>query len=178
MSTLSVTQDDGGPVVTALQQLVDTGTQLRPTMGAIARTLETRVKLGFRQGQSPYGEAWAPIRYRDGQPLRDTGQLQRSITSDYGDDYAIVGTNTEYAPVHQFGLAGEVRVPAHTRTITQAFGKPIPAQTVAVKAHTRTQHVTARPFFPLQGGEVDLPPAWEQSVLAHITRALEEATHG
>lgn len=48
------------------------------------------------------------------QPLLDTGRLRNSITSRYGGDYAEVGTNVVYAPIHQFGgKAGRgVNIPA------------------------------------------------------------------
>lgn len=178
MTSIRIDQQGGGPVLEALQQLAGLGADLGPTMAGIARILESRVGMGFRQGRSPYGEAWAPINYRQGQPLRDTGQLQRSITSAHGPDFAQVGTNTEYAPVHQFGLAQTVMVPAHEKTITQAFGKKIPPTTVKVKAHTRQANVAARPFFPIRGGEVDLPADWEESILAQITKAIEGVTNG
>lgn len=178
MSSITIDQAGEGPVLEALQSLAATGSSLAPTMGKIARTLETRVRLGFRSGTSPYGEAWAPISYREGQPLRDTRQLLGSITSDHGDDYATVGTNTEYAPVHQFGFAGMVFVPAHSRRITQAFGKKIPPQTVQVTGHQRKMTVIARPFLPIRGDEFDLPPEWEQSVLAIITKDMEAITNG
>lgn len=178
MSAITIDQSSDGPVLEALQGLVNVGGNLAPVMGEIARTLETRVALGFRQGVSPYGEPWAPITYRQGQPLRDTRQLQGSITSDHGKDYATIGTNTSYAPVHQFGLSQTVMVPPHERTITQAFGKSIPPTKVSVKAHTRQAHVIARPFLPIRNNEVDLPPAWQESVLARITQAMEAATNG
>lgn len=42
--------------------------------------------------------------------------MAQSITSEYGDDYAIVGTNKVYAAIHQFGgNAGrkkKVKIPA------------------------------------------------------------------
>jgi len=177
MSTLSIDHSSDASVLEALHNLAQVGGELRPTMGKIARALETRVGLTFRNSQSPYGEPWAPISYRIGQPLRDTGQLQRSISSDYGDDFATVGTNTDYAPVHQFGLAASLFIPAHERTITQAFGKPIPPTEVQVRAHTRTVHIQARPFFPIRDGEIDLPSDWQESVLGIINRQIEEATN-
>lgn len=87
------------------------------------------------------------IQYRKSGLKRQTGRLANSL------DYRIVadGKNTilevgsfgvPYAAVHEFG--GNNRVPAHSRMITQAFGKPIEPRSVQVRAHTRT--VPARPF--------------------------------
>lgn len=41
--------------------------------------------------------------------LRDTGTLFNSITNSYGDNYAIVGTNLEYAQKHQGGFGVKKR---------------------------------------------------------------------
>ena len=45
-----------------------------------------------------------------------------------------VGTNVPYAAVHELGLT--VDVPAHSRTISMAFGKSIDPVTFLVRAHT------------------------------------------
>lgn len=62
-----------------------------------------------------------------------------------------VGSNVEYAAIHEFGGEGRAsaNVRAHTRQITQAFGRPLKkATTVSVKAFTRSQHwkIPARPY--------------------------------
>lgn len=61
----------------------------------------TQVKLGFRQSRDPYGNAWAPLKHRDGRPLRDTGRLNNSFTAKAENGRLRVGTNVEYAPTHQ-----------------------------------------------------------------------------
>jgi phage gpG-like protein len=79
---------------------------------------------------------------------RRTGDLANSI------DYRIERRGNEvvleagsfgvrYAAIHEFG--GIVNIPAHIRTQTQVFGRPLdsPIQ-VNVRAHTKT--FTARPF--------------------------------
>lgn len=74
--------------------------------GAIVRE---SCKLNFDVGGRP--KRWKPVYIRvvrgveqyNNEPLRDTGRLQRSITSAVVGDKAIVGTNVIYAPVHQFG---------------------------------------------------------------------------
>lgn len=57
------------------------------------------------------------------------------------------GTRTPYAHVHEEGFIGQVQIPAHQRTIVQAFGRPLSGKkTVNVSAHTRFMVIPARPF--------------------------------
>lgn len=74
-----------------------------------------------------------------GQVLKNrTGRLRRSITGKTEGEgtklFGIVGTNVEYAGVHEYG--GPVQVKSHLRTITQAWGHALKAPvTFTVRAH-------------------------------------------
>lgn len=57
-----------------------------------------------------------------------------------------VGTNVEYAPIHEFGFSGSVQVKEHYRTIKQAWGRPIPARAVLVRTHPMRLSMPRRPF--------------------------------
>ena len=111
-----------------------------------------------------------------------TGRLRRSITANFegagtGTFRALVGTNVQYARVHELGFNGTVKVPAHTvkahqRTQTMAFGKLLKApMTVTVRDHvvkesSREMNMPARPF---------LRPALEENkarILGSIRQAL------
>ena len=100
-----------------LQSLIDAGnsTQMYDSVGAGLKTL---IDLGFKLSQDPWGQQWAPLKFRAlrrsddgkkisrtgrkqaeanragkaGQPLRDT-RLQRSITYRAESDGLTVGTN-------------------------------------------------------------------------------------
>lgn len=95
-----------------------------------------------------------------GQPLRDTGRLNRSITSNASNSGVIVGTNVIYAPTHQFGAT---IVPKNGKRLVfpGATGNLIFAKKVVVPA---------RPFLPLKRGVVQavLPPTWSQAVVNAI----------
>ena len=89
------------------------------------------------------------------------GGLMGSVNYQAFDDKVVVGTNKVYAAVHQFGAkkgsfgSFVVRVGAHTRTITQAFGRMIEPRTIKVRAHTKNQKlpwgdIPARPFLVVQ----------------------------
>lgn len=70
-------------------------------MAAEARDL---VDEGFATSTDPSGKKWAALKLRDGQPLRDTGRLQRSFTTEVTNRGFSIGTNTKYAKTHQKGM--------------------------------------------------------------------------
>ena len=81
-----------------------------------------------------------------------TGRLRRSIHKELFDEgttvRGIVGTNVEYARVHEYGYAGPETVRAHLRTITQAWGLPLkdgPRQ-VQVSEHTRQVNISEKAY--------------------------------
>ena len=87
---------------------------LSPAMQAIAGVLVDDIEEAFQSEQSPNGEIWASLSdttikrreksgYWPGQKLQQTGRLASSLTSSFGKDYAVAGTNVIYAATHQFG---------------------------------------------------------------------------
>ena len=109
--------------------------EIRQSMGQVILKLERLVKQGKLTGQVLH------VR---------TGRLRRSIHSRITEDRTsvtgIVGTNVEYAAVHEYGYTGPQTVKEHLRTIKQAFGKTITPTTVTVAAHTRTVKLPERSF--------------------------------
>lgn len=119
---------------------------------AVSEEAKTLIDEGFSRGIEPSGARWVPLRFRSGQPLRDTGRLQRSLAPvDTGTGFR-VSTNLRYAALHQYG--GKIKARGRTlydpRTKT-AFGKSV--------------RVPARRYLPRDGGA--LPARW--------TRNLDEA---
>lgn len=120
-----------------------------------------RIKAG---GPGPDGEAWpawspdyAKTRHRGHGRLQAQGHLLDSITAfTEGDLVAGWGSHLVYAAIHQLGFDEVVSVRAHTRT-TQATGRrdekrrflAAAARTSQVAAHTRHQHLPARPYLGL-----------------------------
>lgn len=87
-------------VAIVLERLSQATTHRTPLMRSIAGTMESAVLQNFDVGGRP---KWQGLKYRQGTPLVDTENLMGSITSDYTNDTAIVGTNEPYAAIHQFG---------------------------------------------------------------------------
>lgn len=95
----------------------------------------------------------------------DTGNLRasiqtRQVPSPPGAGLVHVGTHVEYAAVVEFGFAGPVNVRAHTRQISQAWGRPITPTTVQVSAHVRNVNRAAKPY---------LRPAFDEGKAAAVT---------
>jgi phage virion morphogenesis protein len=141
------------------------GAERGRALDALGNALANRIRLGFRIGQSPYGAAWKPINpaFRSGQPLRDTGRLQRSIKHAVQGDSVLVGTNVRYAATHQFGAqikpknAARLAIPMKGGGLIMSKGVTIPA----------------RPFMPMTaGGQVQLPPAWAKSALNALAKSM------
>jgi len=84
--------------------------------GEINARLLAKVRLGFRSGNDPYGEKWAPIKPRwrnhrrvQGQPLLDTGRLRNSIRGATTGNTMRIFTDVEYAQYHQEGIGVKKR---------------------------------------------------------------------
>lgn len=119
----------------------------RPLMSNLGRIMQADTKLNFRRQASPEGSPWKPIK-RKGQILSDTARLRNSITHRViSDEKVVVGTNVDYGRIHQYGFKGPQAVNAHTRLITQAFGKKLKYPVYqSVGPHTRFMNMPARPF--------------------------------
>lgn len=134
MADAFIDPDQIAKIQQRLAQLQD----FKPLMGRIGRVMKSDVQMNFRQGISPTGEKWAPLKIRRGQPLRDTGRLMRSIQYRATDNEVVVGTNVKYAPTHQFGA--RIRPKNGKRLVFKAGSKTIFACEV---------NIPARPFIGL-----------------------------
>ena len=96
---------------------------------------------------------------RQGQPLRDTGRLRGSISPAADASGVTVGTNINYAAVHQFGATIKPKK-AGGRLVFPGAGKMIFARQVTIPA---------RPFLPLDGnGAAVLPDIYQRDVITRI----------
>lgn len=173
-----------------LQSIVDAGnsTQMYDSVGA---SLKTLIDLGFKMSRDPWGQQWAPLKFRalrrsdnggkisrtgrrqasanasgrPGQPLRDTGQLQRSITYRADTDGVTVGTNlrakngASIPAVHQFGA---VILPKKGKFLI--FPGPNGNLIFAKKSV-----IPRRAFLPIDtAGNIALPPTWAAAIVARI----------
>lgn len=130
----------------------------QPFIVNVKTKLANDFRLGFKLSRSPDGSKWSGITHRVGQPLRDTGRLQRSLVAKVNGTKIVIGTNLDYAARMQFGGSGsDLQVKAHTKLIKQAFGKTLKYPVYAnVKAHTKKDNVKARPFLGFEKRQRDI----------------------
>lgn len=145
--------------------LADAVTNPRTVLAPAARMLITLIKLGFKTGTAPDGTKWAPLKFRNGSPLRDKGLLMNSIVPRFGPDYVDIGTNRVGAAVHQFGATIRPVKAKMLRFFAEGSKVPIFRKSVTVPA---------RPFLPLDpSGNASLPPGWQKSFLETVRKRLE-----
>lgn len=159
MITFKIDNSKAVAKIRAFEGVVSDMTPVFRTVGAV---LVRKINLCFKLGIDPFGSPWAKLKIRRGQPLRDTGRLQRSIVAKADAQGVTVGTNLRQARLHQFG--GDV-FPKNGKRL--AFPGPGGRMIFAKKVS-----VPARPFMPIRPGATDvaLPADWAISV----TRALRD----
>ncbi len=146
-------------VAAKIRAMVAAAQSLEPLHQRIGAALVSRVQLGFKTGTSPYGATWAPLKLRQGQPLRDTRRLLSSIVPAADPAGVTVGTNVDYAAVHQFGATIKPKKPGG-RLVFAGPGGMIFAKGVKIPA---------RPFLPLDAnGATNLPPDYQKTIVARI----------
>lgn len=98
-----------------------------------------------------------------------TGRLRRSINERVIEETnkvtGIVGTNVEYAAVHEYGFTGTENVRAHLRQLKSGA-------TQNVRAHTRTVHMPERSF--LRSALKDMAPEIRAEFEAALGRAMRQ----
>lgn len=77
--------------------------KIRAGLREVAAIWENRIKSNFRKSQDPYGNRWAELKHRKGQPLIDTGMLRNSIFGEARGLSVVLGSPLEYADTHQDG---------------------------------------------------------------------------
>jgi phage virion morphogenesis protein len=139
------------------------GAEQTRALGALGNAIANRVRLCFRLGVSPWGVPWKPLnpKYRTGKPLQDTGRLARSFTSQVQGDAVVVGTNVQYAGVHQFGAT---ILPKNAKHLAVPVGGGLHFLKMAT--------IPSRPFLPLVAGSVQLPPSWARSALGAMAKSM------
>lgn len=135
----------------ALAQAQERVTNLRPLMAGISNLMLEATEDNFSKERNPEtGQRWPELAAstqqqrastgRGGKMLQVTGLLASSIQPNFGDDWAEVGTNKAYAPVHQFGSKSYTIRPRNKRAL--AFGG-------IVRKKVNHPGVPARPFLGL-----------------------------
>jgi len=143
---VSITVDDK-QLQAALARLESSVLDMTPAMRKIAGTLAMVVEDNFAAEGRP---RWTPSQRassESGVTLQQTGRLASSIVTDYDAASVVIGSNAEYARIHQLG------------------GKAGRGQSVEVEA---------RPYLPVTT-DGDLQPEASEAVLGTVLRHLKTA---
>lgn len=158
--------------------LIALGEDTAPLLSIAGSILEGSTRARFASESGPGGIPWpkskaalglaprASGKIQPGLTLQDTGRLLGSIRHEVRPGEVEVGSDkragsASFAAAHQFGSHRQTVVMAHRRTINEAFGVPIPAKVVEVRAHGRVTNLPARPFIGVDDGDrTDLAEAW------------------
>ncbi len=126
----------------ALARIHASGERPRPVLDQIGRYLKASTERRFRRQVGPEGSPWPPsirARVQGGETLTDTRRLRRSIVHRADDREVVVGTNVEYAAVHQYGAEIEAKRAPRLRFRLPGAGWVSP----------RRVRIPARPFLGL-----------------------------
>lgn len=155
MAGASVSLDSLGAerIEASMAGLVRAFGDIGPLMEGFGVTLESSVTERFDTETAPDGSHWKPsqrAKEDGGKTLTLSGQLRASVHSIASATTVEIGTNKVYAGVHQDGFDGTVTVPTHSRTIDEAFGRPLRAPiTFTVSSFERAMNMPQREFLGL-----------------------------
>ena len=122
---------------------------MRPIMRETAAIIKNSVRRNFELGGRPKWVLSGRVKRDGGTTLIRTGILQRSIQSHYNSSTALVGTNLEYAAIHQFG--GQTRAHIIRARDKKSLKFSAGGQTIFRRAvHHPGSRIPARPFILLQ----------------------------
>lgn len=130
-----------------------------PLMRAIAGEMRDAVEENFAQQGRP---AWLGIK-RDGMILQKSGRLASSIVAVSDNDSATVGTNVEYAAIHQFGGKTKPHVILPRNKKALAFNGR-----VVKKVNHPGSDIPARPFLALTSDD-------EEKIVSTVSEYLYNA---
>ena len=129
---------DDARILRALNNLVRAGEDLSPVMVAIAEHLKDSALDSFEKETSPDGAQWpdlSPVTQflrkkggygSTGPKLQRSGALLRRLVTDYGPDFALVGTNLVYAATQQDGAKKGAFGGVRTSLPGRSFFQPTP----------------------------------------------------
>jgi len=154
--------------------------RLSQVLGAAAIKL---VNDGFRTSTDPYGEKWARLRHRKGQPLLDTGRLRASFTVRPTGAGFRIDASASYAVYHQHGTKPHkrgARVAAQNARGRFISRKKAGEATRKVRVAFIPEHtaggIPARMMVPTP--QRGLPPKWRATFDKDTSALIERVGRG
>ena len=142
---------------TDLSGLVNRLQRREPALRRMGDRLLLLTEDRFNEENTPSGQPWPPLapptreRKNNDSILTETGQMSEQVGYQVTDDGLVVGgtrpSEKDKMLAHNFGAQDTVQVPAHTRTITQAFGEPLgQPKEVQVSSYQMDMNIPQRKF--------------------------------
>lgn len=143
-------------------------TARRAVNKALGVSARSEVDKGFLAGRDPYGRPWPKLRSREGQPLRDSGQLQNSfrVTADASAFVLEAAKAAKRVAPHQHGAT----IRAKGRGVLKfRVGGPRPRTSGEWRSKHEVQ-IPKRQMVP----EVELGPVWSMALQKTANAWLEQ----
>ena len=152
-----------------LAQLLRNATNNQPMMKGLAIELESLTTKNF-ESESWGGDKWKDLKYprKGGKKLHRTGELEDSIASESGQNFASIGSNMVYAAIHHMGG----KTSAHKITPKNKQGLAFGGIVRKVVNHPGSQ-IDARPYLPING-QGKLQEDGEERLLDVVIAALKK----
>lgn len=148
--------------------------RFQPLLTAIGNELVTSVSRRFETGTAPDGSRWPEslrVKHKGGQTLIKSGRLRDSIAGNGPQVTARsveIGTNLEYAAIHQFGG----NIPPHVIRARRAKALRIPGVGFRKSVNHPGSSMPARPYLGLSDTDEkviqDLTERWLRNKIAQM----------
>ncbi len=135
------------------------GTHMQQTMQTVGEIVKFDIEENFENESSSFGVMWKKS-HRAGKTLSDSGRLNSSFSINATVSRVEVGTNLEYAPIHQFG--GIIKAKTDKGLRFKVNGKFARKQSVTIPA---------RPFLPIDKSG-NLAPKTQESILKKLQELM------
>lgn len=132
---------------------------LSASMATQARTLVSKC---FETGKDPYGNAWAPLKLRHGQPLRDTGRLGSTAA------WEVEATPERFSLTNRMKQVQLMQNGGVIQPVTARMLRFVPRGSNRAVFAKRVV-VPARPMVPVSG----LPPAWAHAFESVVNKLID-----
>ena len=152
------------------EEVINRIDKLGPSLRAELKTFQTAFAIntvGYVRGSKLSGQV---LQHRRGR-LKDSINYR---VEDTGDKIAsIIGTNVEYAAIHEYGFHGPESVKEHLRMMTQAWGRPVKEpRKINISAHTRTMNMPERSF--LRSTLADKKEEFRQGLMRTTAKVINQ----
>lgn len=148
-----------GDLAERLERLATVVSDIGPMLDEMGAAMVTGTQRRFELGMDPDGSPWLPsrrAREEGGQTLLMDGHLRDSITHNVEDESVVIGSDSPYAAIHQFG--GEIR-PKRGKSLVFQAGKGM--------VFVRKVTIPARPFLGLSDSDAEILLGIAEDHLAH-----------